>query len=86
METPITISSVSISGFVIPESKLMLDSEHFLPSFCPSGIKIHLHRVGKTNILRYLTLYLNIIYLNDLIFIKILQDRDYYSTLCIRKQ
>lgn len=54
METPLTISSVSISELVIPESKVMLDSEHFLPSFCPSGIKIHLHR-GKTNILRYLT-------------------------------
>ena len=64
METPLTISSVSISELVIPESKVMLDSEHFLPSFCPSGVKLHLHRVGKTNILRYLTLYLNIIYLN----------------------
>lgn len=86
METPLTISSVSISELVIPESKVMLDSEHFLPSFCPSGIKIHLHRVGKTNILRYLTLYLNILYLNNLTFITILQDRDYHSTLCIRKQ
>lgn len=55
METPITISSVSVSGFVIPESKTMLDSKHFLPSFCPSGGKIHLHTVGKINILRYLT-------------------------------
>ena len=31
METPITISSVSISGFVIPESKLMFDSEISYP-------------------------------------------------------